>query len=247
MSATEHAAHPGARARPRWQRGKRHRARHRKRPGSPGGHSCPVIRGPTYCRRRRAEIGGRGVWLGVCDRYRYRRRGHCCQRHAAQHATARSGRTGMFGYVTSVVVRYFHQSLGVPGALAITGVLILGSAAVTARLMRVDARRNLKNRRSERRHPAQAPRARHGEAITSASSQSLVGQAEPPCASGDSRCWEDRPYGMSVISLARAAGAGRLANPDAGDREPLHRRDVAAGVHHDGDHLAGCGVERNSE
>ena len=42
----------------------------------------------------------------------------------------------MFGYVTSVVVRYFHQSLGVPGALAITGVLILGLAAVTARLMR---------------------------------------------------------------------------------------------------------------
>jgi hypothetical protein len=41
----------------------------------------------------------------------------------------------MFGYVTSVVVRYFHQSLGVPGALAITGVLILGLAAVTARLM----------------------------------------------------------------------------------------------------------------
>ena len=42
----------------------------------------------------------------------------------------------MFGYVTSVVVRYFHESLGVPGALAITGVLILGLAAVTARLMR---------------------------------------------------------------------------------------------------------------
>jgi len=39
----------------------------------------------------------------------------------------------------------------------------------------------------------------------------------------------------------------RLAGPDAGDREPLHRRDVAAGVHHDGDRLAGCGVERNSQ
>lgn len=46
------------------------------------------------------------------------------------------GTLAMFGYVTSVVVRYFHQSLGVPGALAITGVLILGLAAVTARLMR---------------------------------------------------------------------------------------------------------------
>lgn len=46
------------------------------------------------------------------------------------------GALAMFGYVTSVVVRYFHQSLGVPGALAIAGVLILGLAAVTARLMR---------------------------------------------------------------------------------------------------------------
>jgi uncharacterized membrane protein len=41
------------------------------------------------------------------------------------------GTLAMFGHVTSVVVRYFHQSLGVPGAPAITGVLILGLAAVT--------------------------------------------------------------------------------------------------------------------
>jgi hypothetical protein len=46
------------------------------------------------------------------------------------------GALAMFGYVTSVVVRYFHESLGVPGALAIAGVLILGLAAVTAQLMR---------------------------------------------------------------------------------------------------------------
>ena len=46
------------------------------------------------------------------------------------------GTLAMFGYVTGVVVRYFHQSLGVPGALAVTGVLILGLAAVTARLIR---------------------------------------------------------------------------------------------------------------
>ena len=46
------------------------------------------------------------------------------------------GTLAMFGYVTSVVIRYFHESLGVPGALAITGVLILGLATVSARLMR---------------------------------------------------------------------------------------------------------------
>lgn len=47
------------------------------------------------------------------------------------------GALAMFGYVTSVVLRYFHQSLGVPGALAITGVLVLGLAVVTSRLMRL--------------------------------------------------------------------------------------------------------------
>ncbi|MGE5287799.1 MAG: hypothetical protein ACM3ML_11450 [Micromonosporaceae bacterium] len=46
------------------------------------------------------------------------------------------GTLAMFGYVTSAVVRYFRESLGVPAALAITGVLIIGLAVVTARLMR---------------------------------------------------------------------------------------------------------------
>jgi hypothetical protein len=45
------------------------------------------------------------------------------------------GALAMFGYVTSTVVRYFHQSLGIPGALAITGLLILGLAIVVTRLM----------------------------------------------------------------------------------------------------------------
>ena len=46
------------------------------------------------------------------------------------------GTLGMFSYVTSVVVRYLHESLGVPPALAITGVLIIGLAVVSASLMR---------------------------------------------------------------------------------------------------------------
>jgi CBS-domain-containing membrane protein len=46
------------------------------------------------------------------------------------------GTLAMFGYVTSVAVHYLHQSLGVPAALAITGVLIIGLAVVSARLMR---------------------------------------------------------------------------------------------------------------
>jgi len=47
------------------------------------------------------------------------------------------GTLAMFGYITWIVVRYFHQSLGVPAALAITGALIIGLAVVSARLMRV--------------------------------------------------------------------------------------------------------------
>ena len=46
------------------------------------------------------------------------------------------GALAMFGYVTSAAVRYLHQSLGVPAALAITGVLIIGLAVVSARLIR---------------------------------------------------------------------------------------------------------------
>lgn len=45
------------------------------------------------------------------------------------------GALAMFGYVTSVAARYLHDSLGVPSALAITGVLIIGLAVVSARLM----------------------------------------------------------------------------------------------------------------
>lgn len=47
------------------------------------------------------------------------------------------GTVAMFGYVTSIVVRYFGDSLGVPAALALTGVVILVLAAVTARLVRM--------------------------------------------------------------------------------------------------------------
>jgi hypothetical protein len=46
------------------------------------------------------------------------------------------GALAMFGYVTSAVLQYFRQSLGVPAALAIAGVLILGLAVVSTRLMR---------------------------------------------------------------------------------------------------------------
>ena len=47
------------------------------------------------------------------------------------------GTVATFGYVTAAVVRYFQHSLGVPATLALTGLLILGLALITARLMRV--------------------------------------------------------------------------------------------------------------
>ena len=40
-----------------------------------------------------------------------------------------------FGYVTSLVVRYVHEPLGIPATMAITGALIIGLAAVSARLI----------------------------------------------------------------------------------------------------------------
>ncbi len=47
------------------------------------------------------------------------------------------GTVAMFGYLTSLVVRYFGDSLGVPAALSITGVLILALAATAGRLLRL--------------------------------------------------------------------------------------------------------------
>jgi hypothetical protein len=44
------------------------------------------------------------------------------------------GALTMSGYLTAVAARYLHQSPGVPSALAITGVLIIGLAVVSARL-----------------------------------------------------------------------------------------------------------------
>jgi hypothetical protein len=46
------------------------------------------------------------------------------------------GALAMFGYLTAVAARYLHQSPGGPSALAITGVLVIGLAVVSARLMR---------------------------------------------------------------------------------------------------------------
>ena len=46
------------------------------------------------------------------------------------------GAVAMFGYVTSVAVQYFHQSLGVPAALSVVGAVIIVLAVVTARLTR---------------------------------------------------------------------------------------------------------------
>lgn len=47
------------------------------------------------------------------------------------------GALAMFGYITGTAITYFRESLGLAGALVITGVLVIGLAVVTARLMRV--------------------------------------------------------------------------------------------------------------
>lgn len=65
------------------------------------------------------------------------------------------GAVAMFGYVTSVVVRYFGDSLGVPAALSIAGALIIVLSVVTARLMHVTRSRNAPAPGAE--EPDQAP------------------------------------------------------------------------------------------
>ena len=50
------------------------------------------------------------------------------------------GAVAMFGYVTGVVITYFRGSIGASATLSITGALVIGVAAVTARLMRTTRR-----------------------------------------------------------------------------------------------------------
>ena len=45
------------------------------------------------------------------------------------------GTLAAFGYITSLVVRYVHEPLGIPATMAITGVLIIALAVVSARLI----------------------------------------------------------------------------------------------------------------
>lgn len=46
------------------------------------------------------------------------------------------GAVSAFGYVTAVVITYFHESLGVPATLSLTGALILALTVLTTRLLR---------------------------------------------------------------------------------------------------------------
>jgi hypothetical protein len=47
-----------------------------------------------------------------------------------------TGTLALFGYLISAVVRYFHQSLGLPATLAACGVLLLAMAVIMARMRR---------------------------------------------------------------------------------------------------------------
>ena len=87
------------------------------------------------------------------------------------------GALAMFSYVTTVAVRYLHESLGVPSALAVTGVLIIGLAVVSARLMRaVHPPQAQAARRRKASTRGTSHRARRGKAITPGPSQGLVGR-----------------------------------------------------------------------
>jgi hypothetical protein len=63
------------------------------------------------------------------------------------------GTIALFGYVTSMVVRYFGDSLGVPTALALTGALILVLTAVGSRLLKVMKNPQPENPQPERVDP----------------------------------------------------------------------------------------------
>jgi hypothetical protein len=68
------------------------------------------------------------------------------------------GALAMSGYLTAVAARYLHQSPGGPSALAITGVLVIGLAVASARLMRAALPpKPSQSGADEASHPALAP------------------------------------------------------------------------------------------
>jgi hypothetical protein len=50
------------------------------------------------------------------------------------------GSIGVFGFITEIVARYFADTIGVPLALLLSGVILIGVALVTARLYRLHPR-----------------------------------------------------------------------------------------------------------
>jgi hypothetical protein len=67
------------------------------------------------------------------------------------------GTLATFGYVTAAVVEYFGESLGVPAALSVTGILIIGLAVISARLRRLTRPKKPTQGPSEPRLPATHP------------------------------------------------------------------------------------------
>lgn len=60
---------------------------------------------------------------------------------ASRHSVALAiGAVGLFGYVTGAVIDYFGDTLGVPAALALTGIVILAFSLLAARLIRYTQR-----------------------------------------------------------------------------------------------------------
>ena len=70
------------------------------------------------------------------------------------------GALALFGYVTSAAVRYLHHSLGVPSALAITGVLVIGLAVVSAPSQGLVGRRPARQEAGQASPAGRAPPAR---------------------------------------------------------------------------------------
>ena len=81
------------------------------------------------------------------------------------------GAVAMFGYVAGLAMTYFRGSLGAPAALSITGALVIGVAAVTARLM--SATRRAKPGGPGTPRPGQAPAPGPGAAAESPSRHDL--------------------------------------------------------------------------
>lgn len=137
-----------------------------------------------------------------------------------------TGTLALFAYITAVVVRYFHQSLGVPATLAVCGVLLL-AVAVIMTLVRRATEQQQAEIAGAITHPRQAEPAQAEPA--QAGRKTVQPAREPGGAEGEAWEAEREPVEAERVPARTELQSGqgertmrRVGQPHLAGGEPVH-------------------------